>query len=77
MEGAETQLTKGYNHRAVKELDVVLAKLRGMDVGNTLFRAQVRWRSRGGPSPRSGSQHEEPTTRHLTTCHPTTCHRPG
>ena len=41
MDSAEAQLTKGYNHRVVKELDAVLAKLRGMDVGNTLFRAQV------------------------------------
>jgi tetratricopeptide (TPR) repeat protein len=41
MERAEAEVTKGYNHRAVKELDVVLGKLRGMDVGNTLLRAQV------------------------------------
>jgi len=38
---AETQLTKGYNHRAVKALDDVLGKLRGMDVGSALFRAQI------------------------------------
>ena len=38
---AETQLTKGYNHRAVTALDDVLGKLRGMDVGSALFRAQI------------------------------------
>ena len=41
MEEAESQLVKGYNHKAVKALDDVLAKLRGMDVANSLFRAQV------------------------------------
>ena len=41
MASAEEQVVKGYNHRAVAELDTVLAKLRGMDVGNTLLRAQV------------------------------------
>ena len=38
---AETQLTKGYNHKAVKALDEVLGKLRGMDVGSALFRATL------------------------------------
>jgi tetratricopeptide (TPR) repeat protein len=41
LERAEAELVKGYNHKAVKELDTVLAKLRGMDVGGTLLRAQV------------------------------------
>ena len=41
LEEAEKQLTKGYNHKAVTALDGVLAKLRGMDVANSLFRAQV------------------------------------
>ena len=40
-EEAEAQLTKGYNHKAVKALDDVLGKLRGMDVGSALFRAQL------------------------------------
>jgi len=41
IDSAEAQLVKGYNHKAVTDLDAVLAKLRGMDVGNTLLRAQV------------------------------------
>ena len=62
MESAEAQLVKGYNHRAVKELDGVLAKLRGMDVGNTLFRAQVRSRPFSRlPAPLSLIHISEPT----------------
>ena len=38
---AEAQLSKGYNHKAVKALDEVLGKLRGMDVGSALFRATL------------------------------------
>ena len=65
MEEAETQLVKGYNHKArpllssrlrsrmltsdrrswrsqvVKALDEVMAKLRGMDVASSLFRASI------------------------------------
>jgi len=56
---AETQLTKGYNHAAIKALDESLAKLRGMDASSSLFRAQVllkRCRARS-----SMGKHEEAT----------------
>ena len=41
MEGAEETLVKGYNHKAVKALDAVIEKLRGMDVSSSMLRAQV------------------------------------
>ena len=80
MESAEAQLVKGYNHRAVKELEGVLAKLRGMDVGNTLFRAQVRSRPLSripAPSP-TFSRPLPPSLAfsHLPSPSPT-FHRPG
>ena len=41
LDEAETLLNKRSNHRAVKTLDIVLAKLRGMDASTSQFRAQV------------------------------------
>lgn len=57
MEEAETQLSRRYNHKAVKILDDVLAKLRGMNVANSLFRAQILLKLCRARS--SMSKHEE------------------
>ena len=41
LDDAETQVTKGYNHKAVDLLDEVLGKLRGMDVDSNVFRSTI------------------------------------
>lgn len=41
LEEAEKQLGKGYNHKAVDQLDAVLASLHGMDVDSNVFRSTI------------------------------------
>ncbi len=41
LEDAETQVTKGYNHKAVDKLDEVMSQLRGMDVDSNVFRSTI------------------------------------